>query len=212
MAGTAQAIQRLQDATETLDKREQHLQRKMDNEIKQARIFSNQGKKREALTCIKRKKLYEKQMEMICNQKTTLETQRLALEQMNINREAFEAQQVATSALKQATASMGGVEAVEEGMDNLQENLQDAEEIQQALATPLDGNNVEDDDDLLAELEGLEQEGLDEALSKVDIGAEREFVAPTAPSQPLATKVPTHQPQMTEEERELAELEASMTM
>ena len=39
--------------------------RKIDNEVKMARDFSQKSKKREALTCIKRKKMYEKQLEQV---------------------------------------------------------------------------------------------------------------------------------------------------
>ena len=55
------AIAKLRDNQEMLQKREDHLMRKIENEIKQAKEFSARGKKREALTCIKRKKMYEKQ-------------------------------------------------------------------------------------------------------------------------------------------------------
>ena len=63
--GTSDAIGKLRDASETLDKRQEHLMRKIDNEVKMARDFSQKGKKREALTCIKRKKMYEKQLEQV---------------------------------------------------------------------------------------------------------------------------------------------------
>ena len=55
------AIAKLRDNQEMLQKREDHLVRKIENEIKQAKEFSARGKKREALTCIKRKKMYDKQ-------------------------------------------------------------------------------------------------------------------------------------------------------
>ena len=58
---TSAAIAKLKENVEMLGKREEHLARKIENEIKQAKEFSARGKKREALTCIKRKKMYEKQ-------------------------------------------------------------------------------------------------------------------------------------------------------
>ena len=58
---TTVAISKIRDQIEMLTKREEHLYRKMDNEVKQAKELSAKGKKREALTCIKRKKMYEKQ-------------------------------------------------------------------------------------------------------------------------------------------------------
>ena len=57
--------ERIAHQLEMLTKREEHLQRKIDNELQMARKFSAQKKKREALTCIKRKTMYEKQMERI---------------------------------------------------------------------------------------------------------------------------------------------------
>ena len=52
----------MRDALETVEKREEHLNRKVDNEIKQAKLFSQQNKKREAIQCLKRKKMYEQQI------------------------------------------------------------------------------------------------------------------------------------------------------
>ena len=50
---------------ETIEKRETHIGRKIDNEVTNAKKFSAAGKKREALQCIKRKKMYEKQLDQI---------------------------------------------------------------------------------------------------------------------------------------------------
>ena len=187
------AIDKLRDAAETLEKRENHLQHKIDNEITQARAYSKQGKKREALTCIKRKKMYEKQMEQLMGTKNTLETQRLALEAININKEALEASRAAAGALSSATAQMGGVDAVEDTMDQVEEGLQDAEEIGEAMSRQVATPGVDQDEDvrepsgppplrppatpstphppstwqeLLAELAGLEDEA-----ANLDLGA-----------------------------------------
>ena len=59
------AITKVRDTIETIEKREMHIGRKIENEVKNAKAFSAQGKKREALQCIKRKKMYEKQLEQI---------------------------------------------------------------------------------------------------------------------------------------------------
>ena len=132
-----------------MTKREEHLQFKIDNEIKQAREFSKVNKKREALTCIKRKKMYEKQLEQLSGAKMTLETQRLALENININKETIEAQRTATQAMQAATRQMGGVDAVEDTMDQVEEGLQDADEIGQAMARSVN-TGIDADDDVRA--------------------------------------------------------------
>uniref|UniRef100_A0A7S4B3Z7 Uncharacterized protein n=1 Tax=Chrysotila carterae TaxID=13221 RepID=A0A7S4B3Z7_CHRCT len=220
-SNTTAAIAKLRDASETLEKREEHLIRKIDMEIKQARTFNAAGKKREALTCIKRKKMYEKQLEQISGAKMTLETQRLALENVNINRETLEAQRLGAAAMSAATKQMGGVEAVEETMDSVEEGLQDADEIGQAMARSVNTGLDQDDDELLAELEGLEQDDLDATLTSVapssskasdeEAELEKALMMPTAPlNAPSAPKTAARP--MTDEERELAELEASMAM
>lgn len=216
---TGPAIAKLRDATETLEKREEHLYRKIDNEVKQAQAFSKAGKKKEALTCIKRKKMYEKQLDQIGNAKMTLETQKLALEQTNINREALEAQKTAVAAMKTATQSMGGVDAVEEMMDAVEDGLVDADEIGQALGRSVAMPGVDaDEDDMLAELEALEQADLDQQLGAVNLGAssaadEEAELMRVMPSAPMPSAPTTAvKPAMTDEERELAELEASMAM
>merc|ERR1719482_587845 len=166
---TTDAIGKLRDATETLEKREEHLQRKIDNEVKQARDFSKANKKQQALTCIKRKKMYEKQLEQIMGAKTTLQ-----------------AQQLGARAMEAEVRRMGGVDAVENTMDQVE-------------------------DELLAELEELEQDGLDADL--LDVAALAPEPAVAMPSAPFsAPSAPKTAVQMTDEERELAELEASMAM
>jgi len=226
---TSDAISKLRDAAETMQKREEHLLRKMDNEIKLAKEFSAKGKKREALTCIKRKKMYEKQVEQITNAKMTLETQQLALEGVNLNVAVLSAQKAGADAMNRATKQIGGVEGVEEIVDSVEEGLQDADEIGQAVGRSINTGIDMDDDDLLAELEALEEEELTDQLTSVSVSAapagggarqaqmseeEAELEAlnasmnfPSAPkNKPAAAK------QMTEEERELADLEASMAM
>ena len=159
----------------------------------------------------------------------TLETQRLALEGVNMNMAVLAAQKAGADALNRATKTIGGVEGVEEIVDNVEEGLQDADEIGQAMGRTVNTGIDLDDDELLAELEGLEEEDLADQLTNVSVSAapgvgaanqtqqsaeEAELEAlsagmnfPSAPvSRPAAAK------QMTEEERELAELEASMAM
>lgn len=71
---------KVNDTLETLEKREEFVQRKMDDEITKAKKFSAAGKKREALQCIKKKKMYEKQIESLVNTKMTLENQKMTME------------------------------------------------------------------------------------------------------------------------------------
>lgn len=69
-------MQNLRDAQGTVEKRMEDLQRNITHEIKQAQQCIKQNKKKEALACIKRKKMYEKEMEKAANNKAMLEEQR----------------------------------------------------------------------------------------------------------------------------------------
>jgi len=198
---------KVNDTLETLEKREEFVQRKMDDEITKAKKFSAAGKKREALQCIKKKKMYEKQIESLVNTKMTLENQKMTMEVMNINRETLAAQQAAAKAMQDQTKAMGGVEKVEDIMDQVEDGMQDAQEIQDAMGREIGMPGLDaDDDELLAELEGLEAEDLAKELGTVDLGAQDVPISLPNPGTKPVAKV------MTEEERELAELEASMAM
>jgi len=202
------AIAKVRDTIETLGKREEHILRKIDGEVKQAKELAAKGKKPQALQCIKRKKMYEKQLEQIGNTKMTLETQQLQLEAMNINKEALDAQKAAAGAMKAQMQAMGGVDAVDAIVDEVEDGLADANDIGEALGRSVGMPGVDaDEDDLLAELEGLEADDLAGELGAVNLSAVTDM--PAAPvSMPSA---PTSKV-MTDDERELAELEASMAM
>jgi len=158
--------------------------------------------------------MFEKQLEQLSNTEITLETQMLTLESMNMNQEALSAQRLAAKTMQTQMTNMGGVDAVEETMDQVEDGLADANEIAEALGRSVAMPGMEDEDDLLAELEGLEASDLADDLGQVNLGntaaeqTQAEF--PSAPL-PSASNAPIRQ-QMTDEERELAELEQSMAM
>lgn len=208
------AITKVRDTLETIGKRKDHLMRKVDGEVTNAKKFSAAGKKREALQCIKRKKMFEKQLEQLSNTEITLETQMLTLESMNMNQEALSAQRLAAKTMQTQMTNMGGVDAVEETMDQVEDGLADANEIAEALGRSVAMPGMEDEDDLLAELEGLEASDLADDLGQVNLGnanAAAEQTQVEFPSAPLPS-AGTGPVQMTDEERELAELEQSMAM
>eukprot|EP00316_Scyphosphaera_apsteinii_P009210 CAMPEP_0119309090 /NCGR_PEP_ID=MMETSP1333-20130426/14245_1 /TAXON_ID=418940 /ORGANISM="Scyphosphaera apsteinii, Strain RCC1455" /LENGTH=238 /DNA_ID=CAMNT_0007313007 /DNA_START=13 /DNA_END=729 /DNA_ORIENTATION=+ len=212
---TTAAIGKLRDHIELLEKREELLIRKIDNEIKQAKSFGNQNKKREALVCLKRKNMYQKQLDQIAATKMNLEMQRLQLENVNITQATLEVTKHGAKAMADATRRMGGVDAVENVIDEMEEGLQDAKEIDDAISRPINYGQ-EDDDELLAQLEELEQGDLnqqftndvtDDVTANTNANTNEEF--PQAAQHTVAV---SKNKQQLDEERELAELEASMAM
>ena len=115
-----------------------------------------------ALYVMKRKKLYEQELEKITNVKFTLETQVINLESAQQNAQTFQA-------LKQGNTAMAGIrqevgiEAVDDVMDEIKEEMELAQEINQAIAQPVDPL-MADEDELLEELNMLETADLEEKL------------------------------------------------
>ena len=145
--------------------REAHLQRKIDLITQDAKTKMARGDKKAALFAMKKKKIYEKEIEKISNVKLTLETQQMNLESAAHNAETFKAMHSGTSAMKKIRKTVG-IDRVDDMMDDMREEMEATDEISDALAQPLDPL-MEDDDDLLAELDQLEMEDLQELDSRL---------------------------------------------
>ncbi|CAJ0627981.1 3547_t:CDS:2 [Entrophospora sp. SA101] len=159
------AIVNLRDTLQMLEKRENHLQSKIDAEIKTARSHATTNK-RAALMALKRKKQYETQMEKLSGAKFTIETQVMAIESANVNLETIKA-----------------METVDDTMDSIREQMDLSDEISNAISGPMLGIPL-DDVKLEAELEELEQENLDKQLLEVELP----LAAPSVPAKKLASK------------------------
>jgi charged multivesicular body protein 4 len=196
---------RLNETIENIGKKEDHLQRKIDAELANAKKFHTAGKKREAIQCIKRKKMYEQQLATLGTSKNNLEAQKMTMESMNMNADILDAQRVAAKAMQDQVKKVGGVDKVEELMDEVEDAQTDARDIQEAMGRQLEMPGVGDEEELLAELEGLMEEELTADLAKVELGRAVEM-----PSAPISLPAAGTKKVMTDEERELAELEAAM--
>jgi len=195
-----ESIAKLRETLDMLEKREQFLQKKMDKEIGEAKKFMQQKNKRAALMCLKRKKTYETQMEKIAGARMTIEQQVMTLEGANVSLEAMNAMKMGAQSMKSIHQNMS-IDEVDDTMDEIREQMDVANEINDAISQPL-GGDVLDEDELLAELDGLEQESLDEQL----LGTKTPVVGlPSAP-----TKTPVSRKAVIDEDAELAALEASM--
>jgi len=211
--GQGDGIARCRETIETTGKREQHIQRKIDDEVKNAKKAMERKDKRAALQCIKKKKLYEAQLDQLQAAKMNLEKQLIALEGMTTNQQILAANKAAAAEMEAGVQAMGGVDGIDTTMDRMDDALTDAAEIGDALAREV-GGGAADEDDLLAELEALEQDGIVEGLTKVALEPASAGVSmPSAPvSFPEAGTGAVAQKGMTDEEKELAALEQSMNM
>jgi len=199
-ANAKDAIVHLRNTLQMLEKRENHLQNKIDSELKIAKSNAATNK-RAALMDLKRKKQFENQIEKIGGARITIEAQVMAIESANVNFETIKAMERGAEAMKTIHGSMD-INKVDDTMDSIREQMDLADEISNAISAPMIGIDL-DDDELTAELEELEQEVLDSQLLDVEVPPV------TAPSVPI-TKSRIEED--SDEEKELAQLKASMTM
>ncbi|XP_013775871.1 charged multivesicular body protein 4b-like [Limulus polyphemus] len=184
----AEAIQRLRAIEDMLIKKQDYLEKKVQQELQTAKKNGTKNK-RIALQALKRKKRFEKQLTQIDGTLTTIEFQREALENANTNTEVLKVMGVAAKALKN-THEMD-IDDVQNLMDEVQEQQEVANEISDAISNPVGFGHDIDDDDLLQELEDLEQEEVDQQLLNVAEPSMEKLPNPpqAEPSRPRKAKV-----------------------
>jgi len=201
---TAEAIQDLRQNEDMLLKKQEFLEKKIDSEIEIARKNAKTNK-RLALTALKRKKRYEKQLQQIDGTLTTIEQQREALEAANINTTVLKGMDSAAKALKNAHKDMN-VDNVHDMMDDIAEQQDVAKEISDAISQPTAFANEFDEDELEEELENLQLEL--EGEENMQLEKELLDVGPSTLPEVPTTEVPKPKKKAKQEEDDMAELAA----
>lgn len=130
-----EAIQRLRDTEEMLSKKQEFLEKKIEQELTAAKKHGTKNK-RAALQALKRKKRYEKQLAQIDGTLSTIEFQREALENANTNTEVLKNMGYAAKAMKAAHDNMD-IDKVDELMQDIADQQELAEEISTAISKPV---------------------------------------------------------------------------
>ncbi|GMK55368.1 hypothetical protein CspeluHIS016_0204240 [Cutaneotrichosporon spelunceum] len=185
-----------------IEKKEEHLQKKIDDETSKARANATSNKSA-ALYALKRKKAFENELDRLGGTRMTLETQVNAIESATLNAETMVAMKRGADALKSIHQGLK-VDKVDETMDSIREQMELTNEISNAISDP--ANMVQlDEDDLQAELEALEQEVLDSRLAGAD------HVPVHTPASPVAVdKAKTAAKEEDDEEAQLRQLRAEL--
>ncbi|SOV80869.1 vacuolar-sorting protein SNF7, putative [Plasmodium reichenowi] len=156
------AILKNREAIDALEKKQVQVEKK----IKQLEIEAKQkvqnNQMNTAKILLKRKKLYEQEIENILNNRLTLEDNMINLENMHLHKIAVSALSYAANTHKKLNNEINP-QKVEKIIDTIQENKDMQEEINQALSFNLI-NNV-DDDEIDKELNLLKEQSLEEKLS-----------------------------------------------
>ncbi|XP_041807054.1 charged multivesicular body protein 4b [Chelmon rostratus] len=198
-----EAIQRLRETEEMLAKKQNFLEKKIDQELITAKKNGTKNK-RAALQALKRKKRYEKQLAQIDGTLSTIEFQREALENANTNTEVLKNMGYAAKAMKAAHENMD-IDKVDDLMADITEQQEVAQEISDVISRPIGFGEDYDEDELMAELEELEQEELDRNLLEIE-GTE-DVPLPSVPSSALPSK-PAKKKE--EEDKDMSDLQAWM--
>lgn len=191
-----------------LDKKEENLQRKIDEELKKAKANAVNNKTA-ATAALRRKKVHEAELEKLYGQRMTLETQLNAIENANLNAETMSAMKQGAQALRDIHGNLT-IDKVDSTMDQVREQMELTEEISQAISNPLNIGVDLDEDELKDELAELEQEELNDRL----MGADRAPVhTPAVTTGPSTVSAGRSKPEEEDaEERELRELQAALAM
>lgn len=177
---TKKAIIELREHINLLDKKQSHLQTQILNSENDAKKYLNKGNRTLAKNCLKRKKIYEQQLEKLDGQINSLEQQLFTIETSNLNAETMRAMQQGAKAMKSIHKNMD-IDQVDETMDEVREQVQLSEEISDAISKPLytAGSlaNEVDEDELDQELELLQEENVHADMLKTSAITDNNYIS-----------------------------------
>ncbi|XP_058802433.1 charged multivesicular body protein 4b-like isoform X1 [Phymastichus coffea] len=169
----AEAIQKLRDIEKMLEKKNEFLDLKIQQEKTMAKKYSTKNKRGcsviifiAAMQALKRKKRHEKQQQQIDNILTSIEMQREALEDSTTNTAVLHTMKSAADALKIGYKHID-IDKIHNIIENIAEQQDLARELSDAISNPVTYGQELDDNELLKELETFEQEELDRELLSI---------------------------------------------
>lgn len=198
----SEAVRKLRDCTDTLEKREAFLRQKIDAESAAAKVYIRGKNKPSALICLARKKAYEAEIEKLGYARLMIEQHVLALEGAALNVETVTAMRIATAGLRPITKEMS-VEGVDGVLNAARDVMSDADEINAALVQHAT-ETVDSDATLNDELTAMEAAALDETLAEAEPIGSAAFPAVPVFATAAAKK------KKTQEDRELEEFETTI--
>ncbi|CCH59729.1 hypothetical protein TBLA_0B09140 [Henningerozyma blattae CBS 6284] len=163
------AIVELREHINLLTKKQNHLQTQIDNQTTQIKAYLNKGQKLQAKNSLKRRKIFENQLEKLNGQIDSLEQQLFSIESANLNLETMRAMKQGANAMKSIHKGMD-IDKVDDTMDDIREQVELGEEISDAISRPLFTNGLSndliDEDELDNELEALAEDTTHEEALK----------------------------------------------
>jgi len=200
---TRDAIVTLRQQLQMIEKKEEHIQKKIDAETATARANAISNKSL-ATSALKRRKVAEQELDRLQGTKFQLEAQVTTLESASFNAETMAAMKKAAGALKDIHKGLS-IEDVDKTVAEIQDRMRDADEVAEAISSTNYSGVEIDQDELQKELEELEQQQLDDVLA----GAEHTPVHLPGAPKALPQKQAVEED---DEETELKKLQAELAM
>jgi charged multivesicular body protein 4 len=198
------AIVSLRQQLQIIEKREEFLQKKIDEELRKAKANAVSNKTA-ATAALRRKMASEAELDRCAGTRMQLELQVNTLESANLNAETMAAMKKAADVLKVIHGGMT-MDKVDATMSAVNEQRELANEVAEAISNPMGSIDV-DEDELKEQLAELEQDELNERLA----GADRAPIH--IPAGSVSVEEPRHQTSDEEaQEAELKELQAALAM
>eukprot|EP01038_Epipyxis_sp_PR26KG_P007812 gene7812-10610_t len=208
-----ETINMLKQNLSLLEKREEHLAKKVETALAEAKQKSLKKDKNGALFALKRKKMLEAEITKLQGTRITLDSQILSLENASINIETFKAFKAGNNEMRRIRGDLDA-DKIEDIMDEIEEEKDIQDTISSAMARPM--NDILEDDDLLAELAELEALDAEDQLlqqTKLPQQSPSIFNMPAVPSntvQQLNSASNNAAVEESEDERVLRQLQAEM--
>ncbi|CAN7126159.1 unnamed protein product [Brassica rapa subsp. narinosa] len=208
---TLQTLEKLNETLDMLEKKESLLLKRAAQEVERAKEFTRAKNKRAAMQCLKRKRVYEQQVEQLGNYQLRIHDQMIMLEGSKATTETVDALRSGASAMK-AMQKATNIHDVDKTMDEINEQTDNMRQIQDALSAPFGSDSMSIvcmgklQDELEAELEELESAELEEELIEPVIRPVQNLPEGKQPARPATQK------KQTAYEDELAALQADMAL
>lgn len=204
------AIVDLREHIQLLTKKQTYLQTQIEQQQQYAKKSLLSGNKNNAKTYLKKKKLYESQLEKLQSQIDSLEQQLYSIENANLNLETLKAMKQGASAMKHIHKGLD-LDKVDDTMDEIREQVELNQEISEAISKPLIMQDELDEDELDQELAMLASENAQERQEEYIPPKQASIHLPSVPSAKLSTPEAEQEDEdEDEDERALRELQAEM--
>ncbi|KAI7744126.1 hypothetical protein M8C21_015070 [Ambrosia artemisiifolia] len=131
-ANVVTTLDKLNETLEMLEKKENVLKKKSNAEVQKAKEFTNAKNKRAAIQCLKRKRLYEQQIEQLGNFQLRIHDQMIMLESAKATTETVDALRTGAKTMKE----MHEADELEAELEELEGADLEEQLLQPAIATP----------------------------------------------------------------------------